>query len=160
MPNWCMNDVLISGPKEKVNNLYNEIMDTGGLLCVMSPSNKDAIESWGTKWDVDPENLSIEEEKDIAIISGTVDSAWSPPVDAFKTFLKNNPDCIAELRYYESGMEFIGMFSNGKDEYYEYDSNDIRSLDSIPKDLVEHFALDEEIQMYFEESEEVWEDEY
>ena len=41
MPNWCMNDVLISGPKEKVNNLYNEIMDAGGLLCVMSPSNKE-----------------------------------------------------------------------------------------------------------------------
>jgi hypothetical protein len=33
-------------------------------------------------------------------------------------------------------------------------------LDSIPKDLVEHFALDEEIQMNFEENDEVWEDEY
>lgn len=155
MPNWCMNDVLISGPKEKITDLYNKIMDTGGLLEVMSPQ-----EEWGTKWDVDPENLEIEIEKEEGSISGTVDSAWSPPVEAFKTFLNNNPECVAELRYYESGMEFIGMFIDGKDEYFEYDSNDINSLDSIPKDLVEHFNLEEELQMNFDESEEIWEDEY
>ena len=155
MPNWCMNDVLISGPKEKITDLYNKIMDTGGLLEVMSPQGE-----WGTKWDVDPENLEIEIEKEAGSISGTVDSAWSPPIEAFKTFLNNNPECVAELRYYESGMEFIGMFVDGKDEYFEYDSNDINSLDSIPEDLVEHFNLDEELQMNFDESEEVWEDEY
>ena len=86
--------------------------------------------------------------------------AKAPPVEAFKTFLNNNPECVAELRYYESGMEFIGIFADGKNEYFEYDSNDINSLDSIPKDLVEHFNLEEELQMNFDESEEIWEDEY
>lgn len=164
MPNWCMNDVLISGPKEKITDLYNKIMDTGGLLEVMSPQGEwdysNAVDKWGTKWDVDPENLEIEFEKEEGSISGTVDSAWSPPVEAFKTFLNNNPECVAELRYYESGMEFIGIFADGKNEYFEYDSNDINSLDSIPKDLVEHFNLEEELQMNFDESEEIWEDEY
>jgi hypothetical protein len=159
-----MNDVLISGPKEKITDLYNKIMDTGGLLEVMSPQGEwdysNAVDKWGTKWDVDPENLEIEFEKEEGSISGTVDSAWSPPVEAFKTFLNNNPECVAELRYYESGMEFIGIFADGKNEYFEYDSNDINSLDSIPKDLVEHFNLEEELQMNFDESEEIWEDEY
>ena len=93
MPNWCMNDVLISGPKEKITDLYNKIMDTGGLLEVMSHQGEwdysNAVDKWGTKWDVDPENLEIEFEKEEGSISGTVDSAWSPPVEAFKTFLNN-----------------------------------------------------------------------
>lgn len=166
MPNWCMNDVLISGPKEKIENFYYEVMESGGLLETMVPKGEwdydTAVEAWGTKWDVDPENLVIEFDKDDAIISGTVDSAWGPPIEAFKTFLSDNPECVAEIRYHEGGMEFIGMFTDGKDEYFEYNSNDLDSLKPIPKELIEHFNLEEELQEQFDmaEENEVWEDEY
>jgi len=162
MPNWCMNDVYISGPKEKITDLYYAAMDRGGLLETMVPIGEWdynlAVENWGVKWDVDPENLELEVEGDIAYISGTVDSAWAPPIKAFESFLEKNPECVAELKYHEPGMEFIGVFADGNDSCYEYSSEELDSLDDIPGDLLEHFNLEEDLRLNLE-IESDWEEE-
>jgi len=152
MPNWCMNDVLIKGPTSKIEELYNKIEKSDGLFEVMVPIGdwdyNTAVDKWGVKWDASPENLVLEEDGDEAYISGTIDTAWGPPIQVFETFSIENPDLIVELRYFEPGMCFIGWYIDNEDAYYEYDPNDIKTLDSIPEDLKDHFNLYEEISFY------------
>jgi len=64
------------------------------------------IQNWGTKWDlcdvVIVDDLGSE-------ITFEFDTAWSPPVDAFKTISKKYPKLVFVLNYYEPGMGFEGF---------------------------------------------------
>lgn len=154
MPNWCMNDVLIKGPTDKIENLYNEIEKTGGLFEVMVPIGEwdynAALDEWGVKWDASPENLVLEEDGGESYISGTIDTAWGPPIKVFETFSLENPDTTVEIRYFESGMCFVGQYIDGEDTLYEYDLNDLETINVIPQDLIEHFDLYSEVTNYDE----------
>lgn len=158
MPNWCMNDILIQGPIHKIEKLYNKIEKTGGLFEVMVPIGdwdyNTALDKWGVKWDASPENLALEEDGDEASISGTIDTAWGPPIQVFETFSNENPDVNVEIRYYEPGMCFVGWYIDNEDECYDYDPNDIESIKFIPEDLVDHFNLYSEISIYDDDDDE------
>jgi hypothetical protein len=148
MPNWCINDITITGPSDKISKIYYDAIEKNGLLEAMVPIGdwdyNTALESWGTKWDVDPEFLELVEDEGTVMIVGTFDSAWAPPIQAFETFLEKNPDCEAEIQYFEPGMGYVGKFEGGEEEYYEYDISDRSSLDNIPDDLIEHFNVEGE----------------
>ena len=51
-------------------------------------------------------------------------------------------------------MGFVGRFVGGKDDYYEYDYEDLMSLDDIPESLVENWNLRERIEDSLEENDE------
>jgi len=157
MPNWCTNNVSISGPKEKIAELWNKAKSNdSGLLEAMVPIGEWqyglATETWGTKWDVNLEGLEYEESGDEASIMGFFESAWSPPLDAFKKFCTENTDISANLTFFEPGMAFVGQWDSNsmEEESYEIDPE---NLDEIPSDLREEFDIDSWYESEVEEDE-------
>lgn len=148
MPNWCSNSITIEGPKDKILALWAQAKTNGsGLLAAMVPmptALRDTVKGtgdelqteqhdgftnrydwsesrWGTKWDISLEGLDvIANEQGRARITGWADSAWGPPQDAFQTYANANEDCYLELKYFEPGMSFIGVWdSEGGDAYWD-----------------------------------------
>ena len=168
MPNWCNNNIEITGPIDKIKALWDATQaEDGGLLNAMVPmpvelkdtvkgSNGDAVNwydwsvtNWGTKWDVDLEGIEYTDNGDgTATISGYFDSAWSPPIEAYNRFLEANEDCSLTGSYYEMGCDFAGLYDNGDDEYLE----NLRDEYDLPEDeqsdlfkrLDEEYALSEQ----------------
>lgn len=155
MPNWCSNTITIRGDKAKIKTIWDRAQDNWndenspfGLLEAISPIDKDnatretIIEQWGTKWDVMPDGLEyLELDDNTAEISGWIDTAWSPPLEAFQGYSKNNPDVFLELYFFEPGMCFTGYWNTEGvlDESAIYEDD----LDQIPTYLREHFNIDE-----------------
>ena len=168
MPNWCNNNIEITGPIDKIKALWDATQaEDGGLLNAMVPmpvelkdtvkgSNGDAVNwydwsvtNWGTKWDVGLEGIEYTDNGDgTATISGYFDSAWSPPIEAYNRFLEANEDCSLTGSYYEMGCDFAGFYDNGDDEYLE----NLRDEYDLPEDeqsdlfkrLDEEYALSEQ----------------
>lgn len=148
MPNWCNNTLRITGPKAKIESLWQSARsgDDFGLLQAMVPMPKAlhdttspcepddvlqekygasnwydwAVHNWGTKWDISDEGLEYEDTEDgYATISGWFDSAWAPPIEAYNKFLEENADCSLESFYEEGGMDFAGHYDNGADDFLD-----------------------------------------
>ena len=179
MPNWCNNNVEITGPADKIQALWDAAqVEDSRLLNAMVPmpvelrdttkgSNGDAVNwydwavtNWGTKWDVDMEGLEIEAAGDgTATISGYFDSAWAPPIAAYDQFLEANPDFTVTASYYECGCDFAGFYDNGDDEHLEnlhdeYDLPEDEQSDLF-KRLDEEYALSEQFDQYDDDEIEV-----
>ena len=79
------------------------------------------VENWGTKWEVcefygvDRQYHSENNEGESTITFG-FDSAWSPPINAYEQFLRDNEDCSLKAWYYEGGCDFMGIWDNGDDQ--------------------------------------------
>ena len=144
MPNWCDNQVTITGPSkiiDKIEKIVNEEKDTQGLLQFMYPmpqelkdttadgsDNKEMIkkygysdwygwatDNWGTKWDIN-EFYGVDRNGDT--ISFSFQSAWSPPTGAYENFISENSECSLKSYYYEGGCDFMGVWDNGDDQCY------------------------------------------
>jgi hypothetical protein len=152
MPNWCSNNIRVSGPDAALNefaewlddgnNLLSKIIPTPEELTkVQSPFNgtkeeSDAliakyghnnwydwnIANWGTKWDVEP-NLQTNDGE----IGLVFESAWSPPQRAIALLAEKFDDLSFYHAYLEEGMGFVGYdeYEGGKivDEFYSDDSD-------------------------------------
>jgi len=142
MPNWCANHIEITGPEDKINKLYMDAQD--GFLESLAPLGKwdynDAISQWGTKWEVDINNLavSLNQSSGTATLAGYFDSAWSPPTTALETFLENNPECEAELYYYEPAMDFCGNMNNNI------------TISDVDKDFFSDDPVGQELDLHFD----------
>jgi len=130
MPNWCDNNVLIKGPISKIAPMWKVIQeqdDNNGLLNQLVPMPDDEKDNWynwrydhwGTKWEIDAEGLDYDEDEEsgMATISGRFQSAWSPPIQAYDTFLAQNEDCEITAHYRQEGYDFAGIHDNGDDKY-------------------------------------------
>jgi len=108
---------------------------------------------WGTKWDLggDGSQATIDESGKKLTVS--VDSAWAPPIAAFEKL--EELGFTVKAMYYESGMGFAGTYSDGCDDYYEFDSLDSSDVaDMLPAELNEFFNISEDLAMWEEENEE------
>lgn len=170
MPNWNNNSINIEGPALKVAALWaaantDAESQTGdhGLLQALAPmpaelADTDAnggegvnwynwrVENWSTKWDISAEGLEFTDlGNGRAAITGWADSAWAPPIAAFQTYSNANPDVYLEVKYFEPGMCFMGVWdSEGGDAYWD----DVVSLlettaeeDAVLYELLEHFDV-------------------
>ncbi len=91
-----------------------------------------SVANWGTKWDIDPEGLELNQQvagSDEAEISGWFESAWSPPIEAFEKYAENNSDVSIYLSYNEPGMCFVGSFTAEDGESYGEDTIDYSEAD-------------------------------
>lgn len=177
MPNWCQNTLTITGNTETLVELKTVIeSDEDGLLQAIRPMPEElkgtvspsegenwrswALENWGCKWDVSTEGLEYIDNGDgTSTISGWFDSAWAPPLEAFDSLASDWDSCYIELKYYEGGMCFIGVWdSEGGDAYYEDIEECVRrgdhKEDSVMAELVEDFGIEESIEMWDEEEKE------
>ena len=172
MPNWCNNNISISGPTETIKTLWEDTNadDTYGLLNAIKPIPEAlkgtvkgtgeelqetfvdgcnnwydwCVKNWGTKWDVSTEGLEfIDYGNGTSEITGWFDSAWAPPIEAYNTFCDDMDNCTLSASYHEPGMDFGGFYNDGEDEYMEGISE---HLDNNEPDLWSPLAkqLDEE----------------
>ena len=178
MPNWCDNQVTITGSKsviDKIEKIVKEEKGAGGLLNFFHPMPKGLedttspsssakkpqpmiegfdnwydwrCENWSTKWDVN-EFYGVDRQGDT--ISFGFSSAWSPPIGAYEKFLDKNEDCSLKAYYYEGGCDFMGEWDNGVDDCYapgDYKSTDDFWTDGIGYTLDEMFNITESMAEY------------
>jgi hypothetical protein len=97
------------------------------------------INEWGTKWDVQSDNVAIE---DANTLTASFDSAWSPPTNAYEQLLEQGFEI--EAFYYEPGMAFVGKWADGIDEYYELGGETSETVrESIGEELDDYFGISE-----------------
>ena len=111
MPNWCENQVRISGPVDKIYDMA-KAMEREELLehlVRVEGNNLDRTSAWGTKWDIS--DVHMEHNVEDGVIEASFMTAWGPPDMAFVTYLGNNDDVTIENYFYEPGMAFAGIDS-------------------------------------------------
>ena len=183
MPNWCDNQITITGPYsviDKIEKIVKEEKDGDGLLNFMSPMPKELdgttapsssadkpqpmiegfdnwydwrCENWSTKWDVN-EFYGVDRTPDT--ISFGFSSAWSPPIGAYEKFLADNEDCSLKAYYYEGGCDFMGEWNDGVDDCYapsDYKSTDDFWNDGVGSTLDDMFNITESMAEYEAEQE-------
>ena len=147
MPNWCSNNFTINGDVETLRPLWEATQQEHNphFLEAIKPIGEweygNAVEAWGTKWDVNTDGMEFEDHGDgTATLHGFFDSAWSPPIEAFNTLAGDLDSCYIELYYFEPGMAFVGYWSSeGGDDHYDIDP-DAEDM-GIPEYLEEHFNV-------------------
>jgi len=105
------------------------------------------IANWGTKWDVQSDNVEI---ADTNTVTASFDSAWSPPITAYERLTELGFEI--EAFYYEPGMQYVGKWVDGEDECIEYGgatANTVR--DMIGEELDDYFAISESMADWEEE---------
>lgn len=173
MPNWCDNTISISGPAEKVSQMYQQLNDPNnndGLCQILYPmpentftgnlgekERKDCAKkgipnwydwctsNWGTKWDTADGDWQYEEAGDgEAILSGSFQTAWGPPIGAYE----NAPDDLyIEAMYYEPGCAFAGRWDSGNgDEHYSLEGNKAALENDLPEELNDAFGITENME--------------
>ena len=183
MPNWCDNQVTITGPSsviDKIEKIVKEEKNGNGLLNFFHPMPKELdgttspsssadkpqpmvdgfdnwydwrCENWSTKWDVN-EFYGVDRQGDT--ISFGFSSAWAPPIGAYEKFLADNDDCSLRAFYYEGGCDFMGEWDNGIDDCYQpsdYKSTDDFWQDGVGSTLDDTFNITESMAEYEAEQE-------
>ena len=111
------------------------------------------VAEWGTKWDLGGDGAEASVDESGKKLTFSVDSAWAPPIAAYEKL--EELGFIVKAMYYEGGMLFAGVYSNGCDDYYEFDSlnsEDVASM--LPEELDEMFGISENMAMWEEENQE------
>ena len=148
MPNWCDNQVSITGPNSvinKIEKIVNEEKDTEGLLQFMYPmpqelkdttadgsENKEMIkkyghsdwyswatDNWGTKWDIN-EFYGVDRQE-ISDDESTISFAFQSawaPPTGAYQEFVDKHPVSLEAIYYEGGCDFMGILDNGDDRGY------------------------------------------
>lgn len=153
MPNWCDNSMRLSHQdKDKIDALQAELEkknDDGHFmaevfqhLCPRPADQEDNwydwnISNWGTKWDASLIDWDRSDDNTITIYC---DTAWSPPTALYQYLYNNGWE--VEAYYHEGGCAFAGIWSDGDDDYYEYDVTDKESIENLPSDLVDFAGLE------------------
>ena len=109
MPNWCENQVRISGPVDKIYDMA-KAMEREELLEHLVPvegTNLDRTSAWGTKWDISEPYM--EHNVEDGVIEVSFMTAWGPPDACFGTYLMENDDVTIENYFYEPGNAFAGV---------------------------------------------------
>lgn len=146
MPNWCDNSVTLRSTKENIDALEKVLENKEDQQVFQHlhprPATEEEnwynwnIENWGTKWDISVIDWSRYGDNEIWI---SFDTAWAPPIGVYQHL--HNKGWSVEAFYHESGMCFCGQWVDGEDDYYEYDSDDLKSLEALPNDLQEFTGL-------------------
>jgi hypothetical protein len=141
MPNWCSNEITITGDVTKIvqalesienkeeNNLFKTLIDV--------PDAEDwyntNLEYFGTKWDVSYEESDPQEIDDNGLVL-TPNTAWSPPIQ-FGVNLAKKYGVQVDMFYYESGMDFCGKaYINSDGTYTEEDYGYMEGLYNFDAD--------------------------
>ena len=172
MPNWCDNTISISGPAEKVSQIYQQLKtdDSIGLCQALYPAPKDMFHgnlgekerkdcaekgipnwydwqtsNWGTKWDTADGDWQYEEAGDgEAILSGSFQTAWAPPIGVYEHCDEAHEDLYIEAMYYEPGCAFAGKWDSGNgDEHYSLEGTKESLENELPEDLNDAFGITE-----------------
>lgn len=161
MPNWCENSLAIEGPKVEILALLDAINDQkgnldGGVCTAIDPMPDDVglgtmsmpgwyvwrVNNWGTKWDfmpIDDPDLVIVDDNTFELVM-EFDTAWAPPIALYNTLVERG--FSVKATYHEPGMQYVGVYSDGDDETYEYDDSTSENVkENVPVTLVDKYDL-------------------
>jgi hypothetical protein len=97
------------------------------------------VNEWGTKWDTECHSVDIYEEHPDTL-EAVFDTAWAPPVPFYEKLERMGFQ--VEAKYYEPGMGFTGMYSEGCDDYYELSGMSAEDVEQkIPEELDAEFGI-------------------
>ena len=134
MPNWCANNLMVTGGLSELERFRNAITTEQNGIEILSrlvpvPASSSASEYWGSKWgDCDTNS----DGPDALGFSLWFTSAWSPPVDGFAKVSGLFPSLLFVLEFEESGMDFCGaaVCRAGECEVVEFSiSGDVVGID-------------------------------
>ena len=148
MPNWCTNNMVVSGPENEVRSIADKLKTkdedgkTTGQLRNFMPQPTDAAgeliggcdwqyDNWGTKWgDCDTE--LCDETYDIpsmSTISINYQTPWGPATGLIKEISRLHPSVTIDIEYEEMGMCFFGVeqYRNGETIYEHHQDYDFSS---------------------------------
>jgi hypothetical protein len=122
MPNWCSNEVVITGDTATISKIAEiaqknpegfqmedfvpmpeELRNTTAPQDTLNWYDW-SVSNWGTKWDMCDVYSSFSEGS----ISISCNTAWAPNVEFWAKFSELYPQLVIEHRYLEEGMCFIG----------------------------------------------------
>jgi len=135
MPNWCYNDLSIIGPKKTISIIKKKLdeisksseEESSTIFSTLIGRDEEMYKNdwyshntgrYGTKWDVNIKDAiydkgSVNSKNDEIHI--TFDTAWSPPIEFCTKLSSLYPDLEIRLFYEESGNDFSGEFTTGRD---------------------------------------------
>jgi hypothetical protein len=154
MPNWCSNEITISGDVTKIvealesienkqeNNLFKTLIDVPQEEYEKDWYNIN-IKWFGTKWDVSHEECDPQEFDGGLVL--TPNTAWSPPIE-FGVNLAKKYGVEVEMYYQESGMDFCGKTYIKSDGTYTEEDYDY--MEGLYNFDVDYFWV--EIESYIE----------
>ena len=99
------------------------------------------LTKWGTKWDIDSDDLKPERMSPHCILL-TFDTAWAPPIGLFEQM--RNEGYNVDAYFYEGGMRFCGKYTmkDGNRPISMDIPDDIeRARETIPDDIEEMFDI-------------------
>ena len=136
MPNWCSNHVEVSHTDPSKIIEFEKACKTGSLFnhFVNRPLEEEDnwyqwnIDNWGTKWDVDADDIDFERVD--GQVHASFDTAWGPPL-AFYRSLEEDHGYKVIGYYIESGQDFCGIYEDGDYEHYDIDENVPDRLDEV-----------------------------
>jgi hypothetical protein len=147
MPNWCSNNLSMSGPPDQVRAILDAVRPSDGAddeklrLTKFMPQPVDEAgelidgvswqyDAWGTKWgDCDTEITSEEYTSNLGSGSLMYNTAWGPASGLMKEISRLHPNVTMDIEYEEPGMNFLGVeqYLNGElvhEQHHEYNFND------------------------------------
>jgi hypothetical protein len=98
------------------------------------------VNEWGTKWDVQAYDEANVFNDGLTLTVG-FDSAWSPPVEAYRKLEELGFE--VDAMYYEPGMGFCGEYVNGSDETYDIPGTSDEVSECIPDRINDAFCIAE-----------------
>lgn len=118
MPNWCSNQLIVTGPPADVTAFVTAAAGADTALdldrLVPVPASDDQllthVQLWGTKWGVDADAPAVHTVGGRAVAHfRQFDSAWSPPVPAVISMSQDHPSLTFHLVFDEGLMDFAGV---------------------------------------------------
>ena len=131
MPNWCSNEITITGKPKMLNKLLKQVESLQSEtdepsrfdfnLIVPMPDGVDwyswRIENWGTKWNASDVGIANENSWEEGVAHLWFETAWSPPVPVLEKLSKDNPKVTITHKFVEEGMGFYGTYEYNKGKY-------------------------------------------
>ena len=120
MPNWCTNNLTVSGDDSDIQQFLDQNTTPEGHLSFElavplpdDPTIDDVRQIWGTKWDLDDEQ-SLTRSNAACVFD--FDTAWSPPLRWLEVVAPQFPQLVFVLAWDEPGMYFGGITAYIKGE--------------------------------------------
>lgn len=101
------------------------------------------VNEWGTKWDTS--NAQINDDGP-NYVDMSFDTAWGPPVGFYEKMQELGFEVVGQ--YYEPGMAFVGVWSDGSDDCYQIPSDAESVRREIPQAIDEFWNLSEQMEEY------------
>jgi hypothetical protein len=156
MPNWCLNNLIVSHADKAMVQKFVDAYNTGGVCeqFIPKPPEEDwyswNVSNWGTKWDFGTDKnyddpVEVKQNGDKYEVTVAPSTAWSPPIEFYDHLVGLGYKVHAS--YFEPGMGFCGIYNDGHDNYIDYGDD----KDSIPVGVWNDFALDDFFEMMEED---------